>query len=517
MSDVTQPGGGGAAAGLRRRPDPDSRARVGRRATSTSGTAMPSRSTTSCRSAANASGAHPTSDRRLAGQPDGLLAERRAVHRRQRHAAQQHRRRRRRRSAQPDLLWRARRTRPSTGGSTPPASSARTSNTIGNAGRNNLYGPPQRRTGRVGVQGRACSAAPRLQLRLEVFNVTNTPSFAVPDGALGAATFGRITSHRQQHAAPVPVRGEVSSSDAARDAGPGSSRAACPAELKLRPYARTAGSRSIPGARVPAVEFTEGGPMQGQTEDVRRHRGRLRHLRRVGRQGAHRARAPRAAARARQERRARQGLHRRPARRRGSTRIAAAAPASWSRPIPVLKRDYPLNEKQPDWWVERAGVAVHRGQALRLVSRLPGGRPLAHLGPAELSPQRPRLRGQRQGGHRRRLADPLRRHRAVVRPRRTPRRHLRLGRRAAAAARWPVPAGDAAQHRRAGARRPAGEAVRRARGGSSRAASPTSRSRSASAAAASSATPAASAAPTAPTSARSRRRCRRRWPPAGSR
>ena len=34
----------------------------------------------------------------------------------------------------------------------------------------------------------------RLQLRLEVFNITNTPSFAVPDGALGSATFGRITS-----------------------------------------------------------------------------------------------------------------------------------------------------------------------------------------------------------------------------------------------------------------------------------------------------------------------------------
>ena len=34
----------------------------------------------------------------------------------------------------------------------------------------------------------------RLQLRLEVFNITNTPSFASPDGALGSATFGRITS-----------------------------------------------------------------------------------------------------------------------------------------------------------------------------------------------------------------------------------------------------------------------------------------------------------------------------------
>ena len=34
----------------------------------------------------------------------------------------------------------------------------------------------------------------RLQLRMEVFNITNTASFSVPDGALGAATFGRITS-----------------------------------------------------------------------------------------------------------------------------------------------------------------------------------------------------------------------------------------------------------------------------------------------------------------------------------
>ena len=36
--------------------------------------------------------------------------------------------------------------------------------------------------------------AQRLQLRMEVFNITNTASFAVPDGALGSATFGRITS-----------------------------------------------------------------------------------------------------------------------------------------------------------------------------------------------------------------------------------------------------------------------------------------------------------------------------------
>ena len=66
-------------------------------------------------------------------------------------------------------------------------------NTIGNSGRNNLYGPPQRRMD-MSLFKDVVVGARRLQLRLEVFNVTNTPSFAVPDGALGSATFGRITS-----------------------------------------------------------------------------------------------------------------------------------------------------------------------------------------------------------------------------------------------------------------------------------------------------------------------------------
>lgn len=66
-------------------------------------------------------------------------------------------------------------------------------NTIGNAGRNNLYGPPQRRMD-VSLFKDIVVRTQRLQLRLEVFNVTNTASFSVPDGALGSATFGRITS-----------------------------------------------------------------------------------------------------------------------------------------------------------------------------------------------------------------------------------------------------------------------------------------------------------------------------------
>jgi outer membrane receptor protein involved in Fe transport len=67
-------------------------------------------------------------------------------------------------------------------------------NTIGNSGRNNLYGPPQRRMDFSLFKDILISGGQRLQLRMEVFNITNTASFAVPDGALGSATFGRITS-----------------------------------------------------------------------------------------------------------------------------------------------------------------------------------------------------------------------------------------------------------------------------------------------------------------------------------
>jgi hypothetical protein len=66
-------------------------------------------------------------------------------------------------------------------------------NAIGNSGRNNLYGPPQRRMD-ASIFKDVVVGPRRLQLRLEVFNLTNTPSFAVPDGGLGSATVGRITS-----------------------------------------------------------------------------------------------------------------------------------------------------------------------------------------------------------------------------------------------------------------------------------------------------------------------------------
>jgi hypothetical protein len=69
-------------------------------------------------------------------------------------------------------------------------------NTIGDqiVPRNLLHGPPQRRLDmslfkEVPLQGTA-----RLQLRMEVYNVTNTPSFANPNGQLGNAAFGTITN-----------------------------------------------------------------------------------------------------------------------------------------------------------------------------------------------------------------------------------------------------------------------------------------------------------------------------------
>jgi hypothetical protein len=65
--------------------------------------------------------------------------------------------------------------------------------TIGTASRNPVRGPGYRNldlavTRRVGV-GR-----PGLEIRVEAFNVLNTPVLGAPAGVLGAANFGSITS-----------------------------------------------------------------------------------------------------------------------------------------------------------------------------------------------------------------------------------------------------------------------------------------------------------------------------------
>jgi hypothetical protein len=74
------------------------------------------------------------------------------------------------------------------------AFAAQTINTIGNAPRNPLHGPPQRRLDLSLFKDLSLTSAARLQLRVECYNVTNTPSFANPNAAIGAPGFGSITS-----------------------------------------------------------------------------------------------------------------------------------------------------------------------------------------------------------------------------------------------------------------------------------------------------------------------------------
>ena len=74
------------------------------------------------------------------------------------------------------------------------AYSAQTINTAGNNGRNTLHGPPQRRIDLSLFKTFPIHNATRLQLRAEVFNVTNLPSFATPNANFGTAGFGSITS-----------------------------------------------------------------------------------------------------------------------------------------------------------------------------------------------------------------------------------------------------------------------------------------------------------------------------------
>jgi len=67
-------------------------------------------------------------------------------------------------------------------------------NTVGNTGNNTLHGPPQRRIDLSVFKNVPLAATTRLQLRAEVFNVTNIPSFSAPNSSFGTAGFGSITS-----------------------------------------------------------------------------------------------------------------------------------------------------------------------------------------------------------------------------------------------------------------------------------------------------------------------------------
>lgn len=66
--------------------------------------------------------------------------------------------------------------------------------TLGNVGRNTLYGPHQRHLDFSLFRDIVLPRGFKLQFRAESFNLTNTPSFAAPDPGLGDPGFGQISS-----------------------------------------------------------------------------------------------------------------------------------------------------------------------------------------------------------------------------------------------------------------------------------------------------------------------------------
>jgi outer membrane receptor protein involved in Fe transport len=67
-------------------------------------------------------------------------------------------------------------------------------NTAGNTGANTLHGPSFQRVDVSIFRHLTLVGSARLQLRAEIFNLFNRPSFANPNGAFGTVSFGSITS-----------------------------------------------------------------------------------------------------------------------------------------------------------------------------------------------------------------------------------------------------------------------------------------------------------------------------------
>ena len=57
-----------------------------------------------------------------------------------------------------------------------------------------MHGPSQRRLDFSIFKDLSLGANRKLQLRMEVYNITNTPSFWLPDFNFGSAGFGSISS-----------------------------------------------------------------------------------------------------------------------------------------------------------------------------------------------------------------------------------------------------------------------------------------------------------------------------------
>ena len=109
------------------------------------------------------------------------------------------------------------------------------------------------------------------------------------------------------------------------------------------------------------------------------------------------------------------------------------------------RKDYVLRQSSKDWFVKDDEYPYTETRRFDWIRGYHTGGAQPHVGPAVLPPERPRLYGQRPRGHRHRLAHPLRRPAALVRPRLPLRRGLRPAGGASAATRRPLLARDAPQ------------------------------------------------------------------------
>jgi len=66
--------------------------------------------------------------------------------------------------------------------------------TAGNVGVGTMHGPSQRRLDFALAKSFRQAGSKTIQVRWEVYNITNTPNFQPPDGNFGSTTFGSISS-----------------------------------------------------------------------------------------------------------------------------------------------------------------------------------------------------------------------------------------------------------------------------------------------------------------------------------
>ena len=81
--------------------------------------------------------------------------------------------------------------------------------TLGNAPRTFMHGPPQRRLDLAVFKQIGLGGSQSLQLRYEVYNITNTANFQNPNASLGNNAFGTNLVDGQRHSASDAVRSEV--------------------------------------------------------------------------------------------------------------------------------------------------------------------------------------------------------------------------------------------------------------------------------------------------------------------